>query len=62
VLADGLTAYVTQDRLDTIRNPLTGLLPRYMNFRLVMTNNIDVTPAISPSLKSMSVVYRVRRP
>jgi hypothetical protein len=33
-----------------------------MNFRLVMTNNIDVTPAISPSLKSMSVVYRVRRP
>ena len=62
ITADGLTAYVTQDRLGEIRNELTGLLPRYMNFRLVMTNNIDVTPAISPSLRSMSVVYRMSAP
>lgn len=62
ISATNLSAYVTQDRVDTIRNPLTGLLPRYMNFRLVMTNNIDVTPAISPSLRSMSVVYRMSRP
>ncbi|MEQ1631875.1 MAG: hypothetical protein ABL997_05850, partial [Planctomycetota bacterium] len=62
VLADGLTPYVTEDRLSTIRNPLTGLLPRYINFRLVMTNNLDVTPAVSPSLRSMSIVYRMRSP
>ena len=62
ITADGLTAYVTQDRLGEIRNELTGLLPRFMNFRLVMTNNIDVTPAISPSLRSMSVVYRMAAP
>ena len=62
VLATGLTPYVTEDRLSTIRNPLTGLLPRYINFRLVMSNNLDVTPAVSPSLRSMSVVYRMRRP
>lgn len=62
VAATGLTPYVTEDRINQIRNPLTGLLPRYLNFRLVMTNNIDVAPAVSPSLRSMSVVYRVRRP
>ena len=62
VLATGLTPYVTEDRLSTIRNPLTGLLPRYINFRLVMSNNLDVTPAVSPSLRSMSVVYRMRSP
>ncbi len=62
ITATGLSAYVTQDRINSIRNPLTGLLPRYMNFRLVMTNNIDVTPAISPSLRSMSVVFRMSRP
>jgi hypothetical protein len=61
VVATGLTAYVTEDRLSQIRNPLTGLLPRYINFRLVMTNNVEATPAISPSLRSMSVVYRMQR-
>lgn len=60
VAITGLTKYVTEDRLSTIANPLTGLLPRYMNFRLVMTNNITQTPAISPSLRSMTVVYRMR--
>jgi hypothetical protein len=50
------------DRLDSIRNPLTQLLPRYLNIRLVMTNNVAVTPAISPSLRSLSLVYRMQSP
>jgi hypothetical protein len=58
--ATGLTRYVTEDRLSTISNPLTGLLPRFMNLRLSMTNNVTVTPALSPSLRSMGVVYRMR--
>jgi hypothetical protein len=62
VAAQGLTPYVTLDRLDDIRNPVTGLLPRYLNMRLVMTNNVAVTPAISPSLRSLSLVYRVQSP
>lgn len=60
VPAVGLTKYVTEDKLTQIRNPATNLLPRYLNLRLVMTNNVTVTPALSPSLRSMSIVYRVR--
>ncbi|MFY9343876.1 MAG: hypothetical protein WAT39_15405 [Planctomycetota bacterium] len=59
VTADGLTRYVTEDQLALIRDPATQLLPRYMNLRVVMTNNVDVSPALSPSLRSMSVVYRM---
>ena len=59
VPASGLTRYVTEDQLGLIRNPATGLLPRYLNARIVMTNNVNVTPALSPSLRSMSIVYRV---
>lgn len=55
----GLTRYVTEGQLGQIRNPATGLLPRYLNARLTMTNNVDVTPALSPSLRSMAIVYRV---
>ena len=40
-------------------DPATGLLPRYLNLRLSMTNNVDVSPALSPSLRSMGVIYRV---
>jgi len=58
--ASGLTRYVTEDELNLIRTPGSNLLPRYLNLRLVMTNNVDVTPALSPSLRSMSVVYRVQ--
>jgi hypothetical protein len=60
VAATGLTKYVTEDQIAQIRNQATGLLPRYLNLRVVMTNNVDVTPALSPSLRSMSVVYRVQ--
>jgi len=59
VQIDGLTRYVTEDQIDEIRNPATGLLPRFMNVRLVMTNNNDVVPSLSPSLRSMSVTYRL---
>lgn len=59
VPATGLTRYVTEDELNLIRTP-ANLLPRYLNLRLVMANNVDVTPALSPSLRSMSVVYRVQ--
>lgn len=57
--AHGLTKYVTEDRLNELRNPASGLLPRYLNIRLVMNNNVGVTPAISPSLRSLALVYRL---
>ncbi|MCB9887876.1 MAG: hypothetical protein H6838_20520 [Planctomycetes bacterium] len=57
--ATQLTRYVTEDQLALIRSPATGLLPRFLNLRLVMTNNVDVSPALSPSLRSMSVVYKL---
>jgi len=55
-----LSAYVTEDRIEEIRNPGTGLFPRFLNPRVVMTNNVDVSPALSPSLRSMSIVYRMQ--
>ena len=60
ISATGLTRYVTEDQINLIRDSATNLLPRYLNLRLVMTNNVDVTPALSPSLRSMNVVYRVQ--
>ena len=59
IAADGLTPYVTEDQVSQIRDPATGLFPRFLNLRLVMKNNVDVSPALSPSLRSMSVVYRL---
>jgi hypothetical protein len=59
VPATGLTRYVTEDQLGLIRNPATNLLPRFINLRVVMTNNVTVSPSLSPSLRSMSVVYRL---
>ena len=59
IAADGLTAYVTEDDVSEIRDPASGLFPRFLNMRLVMTNNVDVTPALSPSLRSASIVYRL---
>lgn len=62
VAATGLTVYVEEEKIDTIRNVATGLLPRYMNVRVVMENNTQVVPALSPSLRSIAVVYRVAVP
>lgn len=59
VAAGGLTRYVTEGQLALIRDPATGLLPRYLNVRLSMNNNVDVSPSLSPSLRSMGVVYRM---
>jgi len=62
VAATGLTKYVTEDKVTQLRNPATGLLPRFMNLRLVMNNNVTVSPNLSPSLRSMSLVYRLQAP
>ena len=35
VIATGLTQYVTEDQIGVIRDPATGLLPRFLNVRLV---------------------------
>ncbi len=59
VAATGLTRYVTEDQLALIRDPATGLLPRFVNLRLVLTNNVTVAPALSPSLRSTTIVYRL---
>ncbi len=61
VTASGMTPYVEEQALDTLRNT-SGLLPRYLNFRLIMTSNIGVAPALSPSLRSLAIVYRVDTP
>jgi hypothetical protein len=54
-----LTRYVTEDQISRIRRP-DGLLPRFMNVRLSMSNNVDVAPPLSPSLRSLSLVYRLQ--
>lgn len=59
VAAVGLTRYVTEDQLALIRDQATNRLPRFLNVRLTMTNNVDVSPSVSPSLRSMYLVYRV---
>ncbi|MEM7198808.1 MAG: hypothetical protein AAF628_00980 [Planctomycetota bacterium] len=58
VTATGMTPYAGETDLDDLRDA-AGLLPRYMNFRLIMTNAVDITPALSPSVRSMAVVYRM---
>ena len=58
VTAEGLTPYVTEDRLDLIRGT-NGLLPKFMNYRLIMENNMTSNPPISPALRSLGVAYRV---
>ena len=60
--ATGMTQYVTDTQINLLRVPATGLLPRYVNLRVVMTNNTDVTPALSPSLRSLTLVYRMQLP
>lgn len=62
VQATRLTRYVTEDQLSLLRDPATNLLPRLMNLRLTMTNNVSVTPALSPSLRSVGIVYRLQMP
>ena len=58
-LPAGISEYVPESGLDTLRDPLTNLLPRYMNFRLVMENNVSASPAAVPSLRGMGIAYRM---
>ena len=61
VIAEGLTPYVKEANLDQIRDPANRLLPRFMNFRVVMENNIASTPTQAPALRSMGLVFRAAR-
>jgi hypothetical protein len=56
----GITPYVTEDRIDSVRDRVQGTLPRYMNIRFVFENNINVTPALSPGLRSFAIAYRMK--
>ena len=60
ITARGLTPYVTEDRLDTIRRG-NGLLPKFLNFRFILENNLVADPPVSPSLRSFAVAYRVTK-
>jgi hypothetical protein len=62
VLAEGLTPYADLEHIDTLRDPVTRLLPRYLNFRVVFENDINVSSPKRPSLRSMAIVYRVTAP
>lgn len=62
VSVEGLTPYVGLEQLDSIRSPVTRLLPRYMNYRLVFENDINPSAPKRPSLKSLALVYRVKVP
>ncbi|MFO1051389.1 MAG: hypothetical protein U1F36_04185 [Planctomycetota bacterium] len=61
VPAEGLTPYVTETDLDLIRDPANNLLPRFMNFRLIMENNVSATPPQSPALRGVGLVFRAVR-
>lgn len=57
--AAGLTPYVIEGELDTLRDPVTGLLPRFFNTRLVLENNIDNDSAAVPFLRGFGISYRM---
>jgi hypothetical protein len=58
VAATGLTPYVSPEDLQQIRDA-QGLLPRYLNLRLILENNTAVSPAVAPFLDGMAITYRV---
>lgn len=62
VAVEGMTPYVDLEQIGTLRNQITGLLPRYMNFRLIMENDIAISSPKRPSLKSLAIVYRMQTP
>ena len=61
ITADGLTPYVVENKLDTLRDPRTQVLPRFLNYRIVMENNTAVKPATSPILRSVAWVFRMAK-
>jgi len=61
IKASGLTPYVEEDQIDVIRDPLSHMLPRFINMRIVFENDTDSTPPVSPKLRSFGVVYRMKQ-
>jgi len=59
VNATGMTPYVPLDKVDSLRDSTSDLLPRFMNFRIVMENNLSADPPLQPFLNSFQVAYRV---
>jgi hypothetical protein len=59
VAASGLTPYVSEDGLDSVRDKTSGLLPRFLNFRFIMQNNLSADPPLQPFLNSFQVAYRI---
>ncbi|MHC4853599.1 MAG: hypothetical protein ACYTF5_16450, partial [Planctomycetota bacterium] len=57
--ASGLTPYVSEDGLDSRRDKTSGLLPRFLNFRFIMQNNLSADPPLQPFLNSFQVAYRI---
>ena len=53
------TPYVIEGELDTLRDPVTNLLPRFFNTRLVMENNVDSDNAAVPFLRGFGISYRM---
>jgi hypothetical protein len=58
VTASGLTPYVGDDEIDQLRDQV-GLLPRFLNMRIVFENDTASNPPISPKLRSLSISYRM---
>ena len=59
VKVEGITPYAAEDQMDTIRDRF-GLLPRYVNFRIIFENNVDTSPATNPALKGLAISFRMR--
>lgn len=59
--ASGVTPYVDLENLDRIRSQVSGLLPQYLNFRLIFENDINTAAPKRPSLRSMALLYRLRQ-
>jgi hypothetical protein len=60
VNATGITPYVDLDLVDDLRNEQSGLLPRYLNLRFVLENDIAGAETLRPSLGGFSATWRVQ--
>ncbi|MEZ5964414.1 MAG: hypothetical protein R3F56_11260 [Planctomycetota bacterium] len=62
VAAEGLTPYADVEHIDELRTPGTGLLPRYLNFRIVLEADLAGARTPRPSLNAVGLAYRVVEP
>ena len=44
--------------MTTIRRP-SGLLPQFLNYRIILENNMGANPPISPVVRSFAIAYRI---